>query len=74
MAGGNCCCLDWLQLVVSRFQVDALHAVVPCCYWVKADRSGLPAAFSPAGALPWQNEKVLMADTAEGVELKITKR
>lgn len=69
MAGGNCH-LDWLQLVVSSSWVDALHAVVLCCCWVRADRSGLAAAFSPAGALPWQNEKVLMADMAEGVELK----
>lgn len=60
--------------MVSSIRVDALCALVPCCYWVRADRPGLAAAFSPAGALPWQNEKVLMADTAEGVELKITKR
>lgn len=38
------------------------------------DRLRLAAAFSPAGALLWQIGKVLMADRAEGVELKITKR
>lgn len=43
-------------------------------FWVRADRSGLAAAFSPAGALPWQDEEVLMADMAEEMELKITKR
>lgn len=56
---------------MSSIRVDALRAVA---LWVGADRSGLAAALSPAGALPWQNEKVLVADTAEGVELKITKR
>lgn len=43
-------------------------------FWVRADWLGLAAALSPAGALPWQNEEVLVADTAEEVELKITKR
>lgn len=38
------------------------------------NRLGLAAAFSLAGTLPWQTEKVLMAEMAEGVELKITKR
>lgn len=60
--------------MVSPVQVNALCAVVPCCYWVRADRLGLAAAFSLAGALPWQIEKVLMAGRAERVELKITKR
>lgn len=72
-AAASCCHLDWLQLAVSSVWVDALRAVVPCCYWVRVDGSRLFAAFSPDGVWPWQDGNMLMADTAEEVELKITK-